>query len=243
MIPTSTGWSRRCAGVFPLDGFHVPARLARFIRSDPFEVRVDHDFGAVIDACAAPAAGRRKTWINSTIRSLYGELFQRGFCHTIECYQGGELVGGLYGVSLGGAFFGESMFHRVTDGSKVALAHLVARLIRGGYVLLDTQFVTPHLATLGLWNGRRLPIARDWSRPCSIVPRLIRPCGWAARRCWRSSAQQGAAVSAPCSVLVDDTDHPLHPGQGLRMDQAVREWSLPAVSCFWPVMEVSSLRG
>ncbi len=136
-------------GVFPLDGFHVSSRLARFIRANPFEVRVDHDFDAVIEACAAPAEGRRQTWINSTIRELYGALFQRGFCHTIECYQGDELVGGLYGISLGGAFFGESMFHRVTDASKVALAHLVARLIRGGYALLDTQFVTPHLATLG----------------------------------------------------------------------------------------------
>jgi leucyl/phenylalanyl-tRNA---protein transferase len=109
----------------------------------------DRDFNAVIAACAAPAPGRENTWINDTIRGLYGELFRRGNCHTVECYLDGTLVGGLYGVSIGQAFFGESMFHRATDASKVALAHLVARLKRGGYRLLDAQFVTNHLATFG----------------------------------------------------------------------------------------------
>jgi leucyl/phenylalanyl-tRNA--protein transferase len=136
-------------GVIPLDGFRVPRRLARTVRQDGFEVRVDTDFDGVVDGCAAPAEGREKTWINVTIRRLYGELFRRGHCHTVESWQDGELVGGLYGVSIGGAFFGESMFSTVTDASKVALVHLVARLRAGGYRLLDTQFVTEHLARFG----------------------------------------------------------------------------------------------
>jgi leucyl/phenylalanyl-tRNA--protein transferase len=136
-------------GVLPLDGFHVPKRLARTVKSDRFDVTVDRDFEAVIDGCAAPAPGRKKTWINGRIRRLYGELFSRGTVHTVEARLDGELVGGLYGVSLGAAFFGESMFSRATDASKVALVHLVARLKAGRYRLLDTQFVTDHLATFG----------------------------------------------------------------------------------------------
>jgi leucyl/phenylalanyl-tRNA--protein transferase len=136
-------------GVIPLNGLVVSQRLARTIRSDRFEIAVDRDFEAVIEGCAAPAAGRRTTWINRRIRSLYADLFALGRCHTIEAYQDGRLVGGLYGVDLAGAFFGESMFHRERDASKVALAHLVARLRHGGYRLLDTQFVTNHLLSLG----------------------------------------------------------------------------------------------
>ncbi|MDQ0393252.1 leucyl/phenylalanyl-tRNA--protein transferase [Labrys monachus] len=136
-------------GIVPLDGLIVSHRLARTIRSDRFEIAVDRNFEAVIDACAAPAPGRRRTWINRPIRRLYGELFALGHCHTVEAYREGRLVGGLYGVDLGGAFFGESMFHRERDASKVALAHLVARLRHGGYRLLDTQFVTDHLISLG----------------------------------------------------------------------------------------------
>ena len=136
-------------GVIPLDGLIVSRRLARTVRSDRFEIAVDRDFEAVIDACAAAAPGRRTTWINARIRRLYGELFALGHCHTIEAYEDGKLVGGLYGVDLGAAFFGESMFHRATDASKVALVHLAARLRHGGYHLLDTQFVTGHLLTLG----------------------------------------------------------------------------------------------
>lgn len=136
-------------GIIPLDGFHIPRKLARTIRAGHFEVTVDRDFDAVIAGCAAPAPGRRKTWINARIRALYGELFRLGHCHTVECRLDGELVGGLYGVSLGGAFFGESMFSTVTDASKVALVHLVARLRFGGYLLLDTQFVTSHLERFG----------------------------------------------------------------------------------------------
>jgi leucyl/phenylalanyl-tRNA--protein transferase len=136
-------------GIMPLDAFHVPKRLARRIRQDPFAIRTDTAFDAVIAGCAAARAGARDTWINRRIRDLYGDLFRRGHVHTVEAWQGETLVGGLYGVALGRAFFGESMFHCATDASKVALAHLVARLIAGGFMLLDTQFQTEHLAQFG----------------------------------------------------------------------------------------------
>ncbi|MGO8840494.1 MAG: leucyl/phenylalanyl-tRNA--protein transferase [Methyloceanibacter sp.] len=136
-------------GILPLDRVHVPHRLARTIRQGGFEVRIDHDFDAVIEGCAAPRAGRRSTWINGRIRSLYADLFALGHCHTVEVWEGGELIGGLYGVHLGRAFFGESMFSKARDASKVALVYLIARLKFGGFVLLDTQFVTGHLARFG----------------------------------------------------------------------------------------------
>jgi leucyl/phenylalanyl-tRNA---protein transferase len=136
-------------GIIPLDRFHVPSRLARTVRSDRFAVTVDRDFDGVLDGCSRPMPGRTRTWINGRIRNLYRKLYERGDCHTVEVYEDGELVGGLYGVSLGRAFFGESMFHRVRDASKVALVHLVARLKAGHYTLLDTQFVTDHLRTFG----------------------------------------------------------------------------------------------
>jgi leucyl/phenylalanyl-tRNA---protein transferase len=136
-------------GIIPLDRFHIPGRLARTVRSDRFVVMVDRDFDAVLDGCAEPMPGRTRTWINARIRTLYRKLYQRGDCHTVEVYEHGELVGGLYGLSLGRAFFGESMFHRTRDASKVALVHLVARLRAGHYRLLDTQFVTEHLRTFG----------------------------------------------------------------------------------------------
>ena len=137
-------------GVIPLDGFHISKRLARTVRSDVYTVRVDQDFDAVIAGCAEPGFDRARTWINARIRRLYGELFDLGQCHTVEVYDGdGALVGGLYGVRLGAAFFGESMFHRARDASKVALVHLAARLHAGGFRLLDTQFVTDHLAQFG----------------------------------------------------------------------------------------------
>lgn len=136
-------------GILPLDRMHVASRLARTVRSDRFTVVCDRDFDAVVDGCAEPKPGRARTWINTRIRNLYGTLFARGNCHTVEVYEEAELVGGLYGVSLGAAFFGESMFHRVRDASKIALVHLVARLRCGGYRLLDTQFVTDHLKTFG----------------------------------------------------------------------------------------------
>jgi leucyl/phenylalanyl-tRNA--protein transferase len=128
---------------------HVPRRLVRTIRQGGFEVRVDNDFEAVIDGCAAPRAGRRSTWINGRIRSLYADLFALGHCHTVEVWDGDELIGGLYGVHLGRAFFGESMFSRARDASKIALIYLVARLKFGGFELLDTQFLTGHLARFG----------------------------------------------------------------------------------------------
>ncbi|MEM7303075.1 MAG: leucyl/phenylalanyl-tRNA--protein transferase [Pseudomonadota bacterium] len=136
-------------GVIPLDKFHVPKRLARTVRQRPFEIRFDHDFDAVISACAQSTNNRPKTWINNRIRRLYRELFDIGHCHTVECWKGGALVGGLYGVSLRSAFFGESMFSRERDASKVALVHLVNHLKSCGYTLLDTQFTTAHLMSFG----------------------------------------------------------------------------------------------
>jgi leucyl/phenylalanyl-tRNA--protein transferase len=147
--PTLYWIEPRLRGVLPLDGFHVPRRLARTVRSDRFEVRVDDDFEAVIDACAAPRPGRRLTWINEPIRRVYGELFRLGHVHTVESWREGRLAGGLYGVALAGAFFGESMFSVERDASKVALVHLVARLRRGGFRLLDAQFLTEHLSQFG----------------------------------------------------------------------------------------------
>jgi leucyl/phenylalanyl-tRNA---protein transferase len=136
-------------GIIPLDRFQIASRLARTVRSDRFTVTINHDFDAVLDGCAEPCPGRPRTWINTRIRILYRKLYERRHCHSIEVYEGDTLVGGLYGVSLGRAFFGESMFHRARDASKVALVHLVARLRAGGYKLLDTQFVTDHLKTFG----------------------------------------------------------------------------------------------
>ena len=136
-------------GIMPLDRFHLPKRLRRTVAQGVYEVRIDHDFDAVIAGCAEPTAGRSKTWINERIRRLYGELFELGHCHTVETWREGRLVGGLYGIALGAAFFGESMFSRERDASKVALVHLVARLRAGGFRLLDTQFTTRHLKQFG----------------------------------------------------------------------------------------------
>jgi leucyl/phenylalanyl-tRNA--protein transferase len=127
----------------------VPARLARTVRADRFEIHINRDFKGVLEGCAAPAPGRSNTWINGRIRALYLKLYDIGHCHSVEAYEGGVLVGGLYGVCLGRAFFGESMFHCARDASKVALVHLVARLRATGFTLLDTQFVTDHLKTFG----------------------------------------------------------------------------------------------
>jgi leucyl/phenylalanyl-tRNA--protein transferase len=136
-------------GVLPLDGFHLPRRLLRTVLSSQFDVTADRDFAAAIAACAETAPGREDTWINPEIERLFTELHRLGHAHSVECRQAGELVGGLYGVALGGAFFGESMFSRVRDASKVALVHLVARMRLGGFRLLDTQFVTAHLSQFG----------------------------------------------------------------------------------------------
>ena len=136
-------------GIIPLEGFHVPARLARTVRSERFRIHINRDFEGVLDGCAEPRPGRTRTWINERIRTLYRKLHAIGHCHSVEAYEDDTLVGGLYGVCLGRAFFGESMFHRSRDASKVALVHLVARLKAGGFRLLDTQFVTDHLKIFG----------------------------------------------------------------------------------------------
>jgi leucyl/phenylalanyl-tRNA--protein transferase len=143
-------------GVLPLERFHVSRRLARTVRAERFEVRVDTAFHDVVLACAAPAPGRVETWINRPIERLYLKLHEMGFAHSVECWQGAVLVGGLYGVALKSAFFGESMFSRTRDASKVALVHLVGRLVAGGFTLLDAQFMTDHLSQFGAEEiGRR----------------------------------------------------------------------------------------
>lgn len=143
-------------GVLPLDGFHLSRSLARTLRADRFTVTVDRAFAQVVSRCAEPTPGRPDTWINPEIERAYAELHRRGYAHSLETWEGETLVGGLYGVRLGAAFFGESMFSRRADASKVALAHLVARLKAGGFRLLDCQFLTDHLASLGT-----VEVARD----------------------------------------------------------------------------------
>jgi leucyl/phenylalanyl-tRNA--protein transferase len=139
----------RLRAVLPLDAFHLPRRLARTVRSGHFDVAADRDFAEVVRACAEPRPGHPESWINEPIVELYGALHRRGHAHSVECRREGRLVGGLYGVSVGAAFFGESMFSRERDASKVALVHLVARLIKGGFRLLDCQFMTEHLRNFG----------------------------------------------------------------------------------------------
>jgi leucyl/phenylalanyl-tRNA--protein transferase len=141
-------------GVIPLETAHISRSLRKTMRTHPYLIRTDTDFAATIEGCATSGTTRESTWINPAIRSLYGELFARGFVHTVEVWDGEEMVGGLYGVAIGAAFFGESMFHRRTDCSKIAMAHLIERLRAGGYRLLDTQFVTDHLRTFG---GTEIP--------------------------------------------------------------------------------------
>lgn len=143
-------------GVLPLDEFHIAKSLRKTLRRQIFDVRCDTAFLQVMEACAAPAPGRESTWINQEIIDLYQDLFRQGYCHSIECWQDNNLVGGLYGLALGGAFFGESMFSRQRDASKIALCHLVAHLRAGGFALLDTQFLTEHLGRFGARE-----IARD----------------------------------------------------------------------------------
>ena len=167
-------------GIFPLDGLIIGRSLAKTIRQERFEIRIDHDFEAVIAACAGSRAHEHGTWINPTIRALFGALFRQGYVHTVEAWRDGALVGGLYGLAMGRAFFGESMFHRATDASKVALAHLAAHLRADGYNLLDTQFLTPHLASLGA-----IEISRE-----AYVVRL-------AEALSPSAAQQPFATSRP----------------------------------------------
>ncbi len=147
--PTVHWIEPRRRGIIPLDAFHVPRSLRKVIRQRRFEVRADTAFDAVIAACAEERPERPRTWLNDELIALYGELHRRGHAHSVECWRDGRLVGGLYGVSIGAAFFGESMFSRESEASKVALVHLVERLRAGGFRLLDTQFVTDHLRRFG----------------------------------------------------------------------------------------------
>lgn len=179
-------------GILDLENVHVPRRLARTVRQGVFEVRIDSDFDGVIDGCAASRAGRRTTWINTKIRALYRDLYTSGYCHTVETWKDGRLVGGLYGVALAGVFFGESMFSFERDASKVALVYLCARLIHGGFTLLDTQFVTEHLRQFGTVEIERaefhalletaLTHEGDFARlavdaPAENVLRIVQPRG------------------------------------------------------------------
>lgn len=163
-------------GIIPLEDFHIPRSLRKTIRRNVFEMRFDTAFPAVIDGCAEAAPDRRQTWINADIRSLYLALFREGHAHSVEAWREGDLVGGLYGVSLGAAFFGESMFSRETDASKVSLAFLVDRLRHGGYRLLDTQFLTSHLSQFG---AREIPRAEYQARleEAIALPATFQPAG------------------------------------------------------------------
>ncbi len=160
-------------GVLPIEGFHLSRRLARTVLSNRFTVTADADFAAVIQGCATPVPGREDTWINPEIEHLFSILHAQGIAHSIETWEGGALVGGLYGVALGGAFFGESMFSRARDASKVALVHLVARLRRGGFTLLDSQFLTAHLAQFGAHEIPKEAYRRRLAAALEVAARWI----------------------------------------------------------------------
>lgn len=177
-------------GVIPLRGFHIPRRLARTIKTDRFEVRINTAFSDVIRACAASARGREQSWINAEIVSLYSGLHARGAAHSVECWRDGALVGGLYGVTIGAAFFGESMFSRERDASKVALVHLVARLIHGGFELLDAQFLTNHLAQFGAVGLQQADYLRALEKAIGKNADFYRPA---------SSGRSGSFSLAPAS--------------------------------------------
>ena len=178
-------------GILPLGRFHIPRRLRRTVRQDVYEIHIDRDFEAVIAGCAEAVPGRGKTWINARIRRLYADLYELGHCHTVETWLDGRLVGGLYGVRLGGAFFGESMFTRARDASKVALVHLVARLKVGGFRLLDSQFTTEHLKQFGAVDVDRRQYHHLLERAistdadfygCPAAPRGRKSCSRSATR-------------------------------------------------------------
>lgn len=164
-------------GIIPLASFHVPRKLRRTVRRSPFEIRCDTAFEAVMQACSEPAPGRPDSWINDEIIRAYTELHRLGHAHSVEAWADGDLVGGLYGVSLGAAFFGESMFSRATDASKVALVHLIARLRPGGFTLLDTQFITRHLQQFGSREVPRETYHRMLAEALSRPARFLRDVG------------------------------------------------------------------
>ena len=180
----------RRRGILPLDAFHVPKRLRRVVRQGGFEIRCDSAFEEVIRGCAEATEKRPNTWINDEIVRLYAGLFARGSAHSVEAWRDGMLVGGLYGVAIGAAFFGESMFSRAADASKVALVHLAARLRLGGYRLLDTQFLTPHLAQFGGVEITARPLSSP-ARRGARLPRILP--GWLCRR------RRGPVRSPPCN--------------------------------------------
>jgi leucyl/phenylalanyl-tRNA---protein transferase len=186
-------------GILPLDGFHLPRRLRRVVRQDRFEIRVDSDFAATLMACAEATEKRPNTWINDEIFRLYTALHQRGAAHSVEAWQAGAMVGGLYGVSIGSAFFGESMFSRVADASKVALVHLVALMRVGGYQLLDLQFVTSHLAQFGAVEVPRAQYHRLLAAALSY--RCVFPCAFGAGA---AAAGGGAGSGAAALAALHD---------------------------------------
>lgn len=195
-------------GILPLDDFHVPSRLARRIKRDEFQFSIDRAFPEVIHACAMPARGRHSTWISDRIETLYTELFQRGFAHSVEVWNKGELVGGLYGVSLRAAFFGESMFSRQTDASKAGLVFLVAVLRRFGYRLLDTQFITDHLKQFGAIeipraDYKELLNQALYSEGADSV--VFSPSGSAEASSWFETSGAASSSSGATSVVTGAT--------------------------------------
>ena len=186
-------------GILPLDGFHVPRRLRRVVQQDRFEVRVDSDFAATLAACAEATDNRPSTWINAEIVRLYTALHTMGAAHSVECWHDGAMVGGLYGVSSGGAFFGESMFSRVADASKVALVHLVALMRAGGYRLLDLQFVTPHLAQFGAIEVPRAQYRRLLAE--ALRYRCVFPRGFVGGGAGAVGAGAGALAALQASTV------------------------------------------
>ncbi|MEQ1704885.1 MAG: leucyl/phenylalanyl-tRNA--protein transferase [Rickettsiales bacterium] len=157
-------------GILPLDTFHTPKSLAKFIKKSPFVITTNTAFPQVIRACADVSEERKETWINEEIIKLYCELWENGYAHSVECWQGSELVGGLYGVAIGGAFFGESMFSKTSNASKVALVHLVELLKNAGYTLLDAQFTNEHLKQFGIIEIPRNNYLKKLAQAISITP-------------------------------------------------------------------------
>ena len=207
-------------GILPLDGFHLPRSLAKVLRAERFELTVDRAFGPVMRACAEATPDRPSTWINDLILDAYQALFDRGQAHSVECWRAGHLVGGLYGVHLGAAFFGESMFTRERDASKVALAHLVARLRAGGFTLLDTQFLTDHLARFGT-----VEVGRDDYR--LLLSSSIRGVGdWGALAAGETAGEVFAGLTdGAADDLPDPTTTVFGPVSGKRIAQLLTQTS------------------
>lgn len=194
--PTVHWIDPRRRGVFPLAGFHISRSLAKLIRQGQFQITIDRDFAGVVRGCAA----RPETWINDEIFNLYSALHAMGHAHSLEVWQGEKLVGGVYGVTLGAAFFGESMFSRVTDASKLALAFLVHRLRAGGFQLFDTQFLTPHLASLGAVEISRAEYQRQLAaaltQDASFAPAAYQPLPSSVAAGGAGASSAGASSTA-----------------------------------------------